>query len=168
MSILGRAADLDSHHIEGFAIHGDTPFSCPLVSHIHGNLWTGGCEHGVRLPDDFRYVVSLHPLERYALGPDTERIELWLDDAPYDLGAGEAVYETARWALGAVRRGKTLIHCQAGLNRSSLIAALVLVLDGMTPDSAIDLLRERRSEAVLCNPSFEDWLRRQDPQQLVR
>lgn len=166
MSITERAADLGSHHIEGFAVHGDTPFSCPLVSHIVGNLWTGGCEHGVRLPDDFRYVVSLYPWERYELGPDTERVELQLFDSSGDLGPGKIIYETAGWALAAARDGKTLIHCQAGLNRSALIAGLALILDGMDPASVVALLRERRSPAVLCNPTFLGWLHRQRPHQV--
>jgi protein-tyrosine phosphatase len=53
----------------------------------------------------------------------------------------------------------TLVHCQAGLNRSSLVAARALVLDGMTPDNAITLIRAMRSPACLSNPSFERWLR---------
>ena len=50
-------ADLESHHIEGFAYHGDTQFYAPLVSHITGNLWTGGCYNDVRLPNWFYYIV---------------------------------------------------------------------------------------------------------------
>jgi len=55
--------------------------------------------------------------------------------------------------------GPTLVHCQAGLNRSSLVAARALVLGGMTADDAIALIREKRSPACLCNPAFERWLR---------
>lgn len=54
--------------------------------------------------------------------------------------------------------GKTLVHCQAGLNRSNLIAALALIRGGMAPAGAISLLRERRSPVVLCNEAFESWL----------
>lgn len=160
------SADLSSQHIEGFAVHGETPFSTPLVSHITGNLWTGGVRHGVRLPDDFRYVVSLHPWERYEFGPETHMVELELLDSPAPLGAGLEIYRVAGWALGAVHDGKTLIHCQAGLNRSGLVAGLALILGGMTPDDAIALLRERRSDAVLCNRTFERWLRQQGPADL--
>jgi hypothetical protein len=41
------------------------------------------------------------------------------------------------------------------------VAGLALVRSGMTPDAAIALLREKRSPAVLCNPTFEQWLREQ-------
>lgn len=29
-----KLADLTAHHIEGIALHGDTPFNVPLFSHI--------------------------------------------------------------------------------------------------------------------------------------
>jgi protein-tyrosine phosphatase len=58
------------------------------------------------------------------------------------------------------REGPTLVHCQAGLNRSSLVAGASLILGGrFTPDEAIDYLRANRSKAVLCNQSFEEYLR---------
>ena len=57
-------------------------------------------------------------------------------------------------------QGPTLVHCQAGLNRSSLIAAVALILAGVVDSGAeaAALLRERRSPACLCNQSFERWL----------
>lgn len=158
MSLDAMYVDLDTHHIEGFAYHGNTPFYVPLVSHITGNLWTGGCYHKVRLPDDFAYVVSLYQWERYDLGPDTVRHEVEMYDADDDLGAGERLYDLAEMVNAYRAKGKTLVHCQAGLNRSSLIAALALIIDGMPPAEAIGLLREKRSPAVLCNQTFERWL----------
>jgi hypothetical protein len=60
------------------------------------------------------------------------------------------------------KTGPCLVHCQAGLNRSSLVVARVLMLEGATADEAIGLLREKRSPACLCNPAFEEWLRARD------
>jgi protein-tyrosine phosphatase len=52
-----------------------------------------------------------------------------------------------------------VVHCQAGLNRSGLIAALVLMDSGAYgADGAIELLRAKRSEAVLCNQKFVEYL----------
>lgn len=55
-----------------------------------------------------------------------------------------------------------LIHCQAGLNRSGLVAAVSLVLDERNDikngSQAIELLQAQRSSAVLCNPSFNEWI----------
>ena len=52
-------------------------------------------------------------------------------------------------------------NCQAGLNRSNLIAAQTLIFNGYAAREAIDLLREKRGPAVLCNQSFEQFLLRQ-------
>ncbi|HEY7821189.1 MAG TPA: dual specificity protein phosphatase family protein, partial [Acidimicrobiia bacterium] len=51
-----------------------------------------------------------------------------------------------------------LIRCQAGVNRSGLVSALVLMLDGYRAEEAIALLRQRRSPVVLSNRHFERWL----------
>jgi protein-tyrosine phosphatase len=55
------------------------------------------------------------------------------------------------------------VHCQAGLNRSSLVVGRALMLGGMTADDAIVLIRRKRSPACLSNPSFERWLRQAHP-----
>ncbi len=49
------------------------------------------------------------------------------------------------WVEQRLAEGRrTLIHCQAGKGRSVLIAAAVLTRRGLTPDQALDLIRERR------------------------
>lgn len=155
--------DFTSHHIEGIAREGNKPFSVPLVSHIVGNLWTGGCLDGVKLGDDFAFVVSLYPWEKYKLGPRTVRIEVKLYDSGDGPGCDERqLYDLAHMVNAFCAVGKTLVHCQAGLNRSGLVAGLALVLDGMAPMDAIKLLRERRCDAVLCNAAFEEWLHERD------
>ena len=53
---------------------------------------------------------------------------------------------------------RVLIRCQAGLNRSGLVTALVLIKEGYSPDEAIDLIRAQRGEDALCNFHFEQWL----------
>jgi hypothetical protein len=154
--------DFRSHHIEGYARAAQEKgerghFSVPLVSHVHGNLWHGGCIDGVRLTDDFKFVVSLYPWERYVLGPDTVRVEHRLYDSADIPSTGE-LYEIAEDVNRKLLVGKTLVHCQAGLNRSGLIVALALILDGAEPLDAIRLLREKRCDMVLCNATFERWL----------
>lgn len=151
-------ADLTSHRIEGIARHGNKGFSVPLISHVAGNLFQGGCIDGVPLPESILHVVSLYPWERYAehegvLSSTTVRM--------YD--SAEGPDETLVWLLAAhVNRlcahAPTLVHCQAGLNRSGMIAGLALRLNGLAPQSAVDLLRSRRSPAVLCNATFEAFV----------
>lgn len=149
--------DFESHHIEGIAHQGNTPFKVPLISHVDGNLWQGGCIDGVELPHDFRHVVSLYPWERYQLGPDTERVEVRLYDSA-EIPPESQLLVLAQTVNDLCAEGKTLVHCQAGLNRSGLVAGLALVLGGMAPADAIALLREKRCPAVLCNQTFERWL----------
>lgn len=60
----------------------------------------------------------------------------------------------ADWKAGK----KVLIRCQAGINRSGLITALVLIREGYSPQEAIDLIRSKRCEAALTNSHFATWL----------
>jgi hypothetical protein len=53
---------------------------------------------------------------------------------------------------------RVLIRCQAGLNRSGLVMALVLIRDGFTPEDAVELIRAQRGHMALCNSRFENWL----------
>lgn len=62
---------------------------------------------------------------------------------------------------------RVLIRCQAGLNRSGITMALVMIRDGYSPAEAITLMREQRSPAVLCNPTFTRWLLNLTEEQLA-
>lgn len=132
-------------------------FDCPLITHVEGNLWQGGCIGGVKLPDDFKFVVSLYPWERYKLGPITEYYEFKLYDSTDEPDRQEWL-PVASTINDCLDHGKTLVHCQAGLNRSALASTLALCLRGREPEEAIQLLREKRSPVVLCNETFERWL----------
>jgi protein-tyrosine phosphatase len=57
------------------------------------------------------------------------------------------------------KKGKrVLVRCQAGINRSGLVMALMLIREGYAAEAAIDLMRHKRGEAVLANQHFERWL----------
>jgi protein-tyrosine phosphatase len=69
------------------------------------------------------------------------------------------VIRAARYAYQRWTDGDTvLIRCQAGMNRSGLVTALVLVMAGLSPAQAIALIRERRSSGALFNDHFVRWL----------
>jgi protein-tyrosine phosphatase len=59
-----------------------------------------------------------------------------------------------RWKHG----DRLLVRCQAGLNRSGLVTALILIKDGFTPFQAVDLIRQRRTDIALFNENFANWL----------
>ena len=166
---MSEHSDLTSHHIEGFAravleCGVDAHFRVPLISHIDGNLWMGGCLPGVTLDPSYRYVVSLYPWERYD-APTAQRMEVRLYDSA-EVPARAQLDAITNSVARMVTDGKTLVHCQAGLNRSGLICALVLVKRGRTPAEAIDLLRQKRHPLVLCNEAFERFLL--DPEAAAR
>ncbi|MFB3080537.1 MAG: dual specificity protein phosphatase family protein [Nitrosomonadaceae bacterium] len=159
-----KLADLTSHHIEGFALHGDTPFKVPLFSHIQGNLWMGGCPVKVA-PNEFEYIVNLVSLypwwEPYAIAKFQVHTRVHLNDE-LEIPSEDRLYALARCVNAYRRYGPTLVHCQAGLNRSGLVAALALIEEGMKAVDAITLLRNKRSPSVLCNRVFEEWLLTRD------
>jgi len=55
-----------------------------------------------------------------------------------------------------------LVRCQAGVNRSGLVTALILMTSGLSAVDAIALIRRQRSPFVLSNSHFENWLLAQD------
>lgn len=163
-AFAAQMADLVSHRIEGVARMGNVPFSVPIVSQVEGNLWQGGTPASTaagRLPDYFEYVLNLYPWEPYTIIRGAIVRAIPLHDAG-DIPDPALLEDLADWVNRCVAQGPMLVHCQAGLNRSALVAALALIRRGMTADAAIALLRERRSPAVLCNQAFERWLRLRD------
>lgn len=163
-SFLSYVADLTSHPITGIAYQGDTPFSMPLITQVEVNLWQGGtpADAGVPLPDYFQYVLNLYPWQWYSTGKSTKVKKVELYDSLDGVPPQSQMDELADWVNEKRKLGPTLVHCQAGLNRSGLVTAYALMKSGMTADEAIKLLRGQRSPAVLCNSAFEAWLRSTD------
>ncbi|MBV6360492.1 MULTISPECIES: dual specificity protein phosphatase family protein [Mycobacteroides] len=141
----------------GTTAHGWIPFDVPYMTEIAPNLWQGGCTTGLVLPKTIKHVVSLYPWERYKVHANLSS-ELYI--TMYDSTGQETdqVDNIAEWVNQCRKTGPVLVHCQAGLNRSSLVSARAMYLAG-DMDTGRDIvthLREVRSPAVLCNPSFED------------
>lgn len=148
-----------TQRMRGIAYHGNTPFDVPFISHIEDNLYTGGCENYLFLPLEIEHVISLYPWEQYDLH---DNVQTNLSIRMYDDSNGpnvKVLNRIADWAIECLNDGPTLIHCQAGLNRSALVAAYTLIRSGQySPVEAIKILRDSRSPAVLCNKTFENWL----------
>ena len=144
-----------------------------LWSEILPGLYQGGTEFGDEVHvargiptitrDHFDTVVTLYasaqPVDWYV-----KEIRLgFFDHSEVDLDEHDLA-NAVRTAYRDWSRGKrVLIRCQAGWNRSGLITALVLLLEGYSPDEAIDLIRQRRSPHALCNSYFERWIRTNGP-----
>jgi hypothetical protein len=90
---------------------------------------------------------------------EVEELRYGFGDGDLDCIDVARVLRAAQWAWDRWRSGdRVLIRCQAGLNRSGLVTALVLMLNGMAAEEAISIIRQRRSSWALCNRAFVDWL----------
>lgn len=152
-----RRNDPRDARVIGFTNHGGFNIDCPYITEVGPNFWQGGCDRNLVLPEFITSVLSLYPWQRYKINHEVNLREVLQHDAEDD--DPFQVVELAEWVRVEREKGPTLVHCQAGLNRSGRVAAVVLMLDGLTADEAIGTLRDKRSPAVLCNPAFERWLR---------
>lgn len=153
-----RDEDPRDIRLQGIAIHGNTRFDTRMISQIAGNLWQGGCEDGLKLPSFFKAVVSLYKWERYDFDPEQvayHEVTMYDSNDRPDYGQIKSLAELVSRLMD---EGPVLVHCQAGLNRSSLVVAATLMERGMSALDAIALIRSKRSPACLCNTTFEQFL----------
>jgi protein-tyrosine phosphatase len=54
----------------------------------------------------------------------------------------------------------TAIHCRAGIGRAALMAALVLIQSGVTPDSALELIQTARGAPVPDTDQQREWIKK--------
>ena len=136
-----------------------------LVSEILPNLYMGGTDDydivqfGKILPelherDEFDAVVTCYsyaqPMSWYV-----HENRYGFADGPLSPETFAKAQELASWLHSEWKAGrKCLSRCQAGLNRSGLIIALVLMIDGYSANEAIALIREKRDPSALFNLDF--------------
>jgi protein-tyrosine phosphatase len=136
-----------------------------LVSEILPNLYMGGTDDydivqfGKKLPElhereEFDAVVTCYsyaqPMSWYV-----HENRYGFADGPLNPETFAKAKELASWLHSEWKAGaKCLSRCQAGLNRSGLVIALVLMMDGYSADEAIFLIREKRDRNALFNPDF--------------
>ena len=144
-----------------------------LWSEILPGLWMGGTSDGATIgaPGTRVEITNFHfdtvaTLYADALPVDWYVKELRLgffdhnqvDVDEHDLNqVVDSLYRD--WQAGK----RVLIRCQAGWNRSGLITGLVLMREGFSAAEAIDLIRRMRSPNALCNSTFEQYLKEQEP-----
>jgi hypothetical protein len=142
----------------------------PLFSEILPNLFMGGTDdadvihapariHKYRDDLPFDSIVTMYAwaqpadwnIQEFRYGfPDSDILDV-------DLVRLREVVEFgyAKWKSG----DRVLIRCQAGLNRSGLVMALILIKDGYEPLTAISLIRAKRHADALFNESYSNWLK---------
>lgn len=141
----------------------------PLYSEILPNLWQGGTaeENWVNQatplptledPKSFDTVVTLTTVAN-PMGYHVKELRFGFPDAELFDEHNMSIEQVADWTYQEWKSGnKVLIRCQAGINRSGLIMALVLMREGLSAIQAIDLIRQKRSEFALNNIHFEAYL----------
>jgi protein-tyrosine phosphatase len=155
------AIELDptKERMRGVAVHGNVSFDVPFISRIDDRLWVGGCQDGLVLPSNIEHLISVYPWEKYTVNHELRsslRVRMFDGDC-----VNEELVRMVANAINTCRQdGTTLVHCQAGLNRSALVTAVALMTgeDRLDAEAAVALLREKRSPAVLCNKTFERWI----------
>jgi hypothetical protein len=83
----------------------------------------------------------------------------WVIHGEGDQGMSMAqITEEATWVIERLRKGRrVLVHCMAGLNRSTTVCCAVLILlEGLTAQAALERVRDRHAWA---RPDENHWLR---------
>ena len=145
--------------------HDDVPYE--PWSEIVPGLWMGGHEYlddeDMWMPaivaDEFDAVYSLHYREGHGPGPDTEHHVLEIPDDMLTAAQIRAVDEFAALAECDYSVGRcVLVRCLAGMNRSGLVVAAVLIRSGLTAEDAVATIRRRRASGALNNEFFVAYL----------
>lgn len=139
--------------------------SLPRISHIHGNIYVGSWPDG-EVPAPIKNIIRCCPHRTpYVLGEGQRKVDGYLFDSSEKPDFNH-VCELVAAGVAFAEDGPTLIHCKGGLNRSGLIAALVLMQQGYEAAWAVKTLREKRTEHMLNNEVFEQFVL--DPHNCVK
>lgn len=140
-----------------------------LYSEIAPNLFMGGTDD-----DDVIHLPQLSNSPRTDL-PFDSIITMYAWARPADWNVQEFRYgipdasisdidlrrlkQAVEWGHQQWLNGDSvLVRCQAGLNRSGLVTALIMMRTGLDAESAIAQIRTHRAEYALCNGEYEAWL----------
>ena len=76
-------------------------------------------------------------------------------------GSSTAAMEMLDEVLNELQRGKNvLVHCRQGIGRAGMVAASLLVLDGVEPRAAIEAVSNARGVPVPETADQEQWIYR--------
>ncbi|MFE7356130.1 protein phosphatase [Streptomyces sp. NPDC057543] len=145
----------------------DAPEPQAPWNEVRSRLWIGG--HFWADPDgavrtavvdaQFDLVISLFTRTGHGPNPGVEHLISEIPDNPLTAEQLHSVQRLAVTAAEAVRNDRTvLVRCHSGYNRSALVVAQTLIELGQDANTAIDLIRQRRSSWALNNQTFERYL----------
>ena len=142
---------------------GASYFEVPMVSWVYDRLWQG-CSPS-EFPDGpellvdengaikFDLIVNLFPWGEYEAPQGTTKVDVEAYDGDEVFSELDVIASMVVEALDEGQR--VFVHCQAGLNRSSLVVARTLMIrEGVGARDAIAMVRRMRSDMCLCNENF--------------
>jgi protein-tyrosine phosphatase len=144
-------------------------YPASLYSNIFENLFMGGTADedvihfgqrnlGPRTDLPFDAIVTMYAWARPA-DWQIQEFRYGVPDAKIEDIDLNRLREAVDFANNRLQNGdRVLVRCQAGLNRSGLVTALVLIKQGFSAQSAIDLIRKHRGADALFNHNFVNWL----------
>lgn len=147
--------------------------NCLDCDEVHPRLWVGGSLFRNQvdgrdvLRHGFTHVAFCadehQPSARDFAGLVTIHCPLFDSDTVLGSASLSMTMLAARAVAEAHRAGgNVLVMCQAGINRSAMVAALAMQMLGMEPNESVERLRRRRHPHCLANLCFERIVRRQN------
>ncbi|KQP62903.1 hypothetical protein ASF47_17985 [Nocardioides sp. Leaf285] len=130
-----------------------------------GGLWLGGhdCQPGggdAKPRDRFDVVISLFTREGHEPAPGVEHHTHTMVDGPLDPADHARLDTLAETTRQRVEQGQdVMVRCQAGMNRSGLVAGMAMIKMGWRTDDVLARMRAARGPWVLFNTAFVDHLR---------
>lgn len=113
-------------------------------------------------------ALTLGEVEELGLGQESEFCEefavKFLSFAIEDLSVPSSFKEFDEFLDSVIEhllQGKAVgVHCRAGIGRSSMIVASILIRNGLSPESAFKAISESRGFPVPNTPGQREWVER--------
>ncbi len=140
-----------------------------LYSEIIENLYMGGTDdndvihfpanpYAKRTDLPFDSIVTMYAWARPA-DWKVQEYRYGIPDARISDMDLSRLRQAVNWGFKQWRKGdRVLVRCQAGLNRSGLVTALILMKTGMSAEDAIRTIRKNRADIALFNEHYVKWL----------
>jgi hypothetical protein len=131
----------------------------PLISRIHLDLWMGGVHPDYYLPEWVDHLFNMHPWQTYRIDHQLRtHVQVRCSDSRDPGLLPQQVLHLGRYVWECATQGPTVVHCQAGMNRSGLITASALMAGGLSLQEAVCLIRRYRNTNCLFNGHFVEML----------
>ncbi|MGC8568548.1 MAG: dual specificity protein phosphatase family protein [Nitrososphaeria archaeon] len=136
-------------------------------SRVEGDLFASGIPYGRRASEWLRRkgIRTVVNLTERKLGHEGIE-EIWIPMKNGHPQPPERIHEAVLAVSESLKRGRTLVHCSAGLGRTGMVLSCYLIYSaGLSSDEALKRIRSLRRGSVSdrvqeeCVRAYEAWLR---------